>query len=187
MAGSGYGSEPFLPGEVPANPVVHEGDGAESFRTDGRGMGQGDGKKLGFEAAPEVLSVDNRDQAPHPIIDWENRPLTARGVHGRYPHWAPQWRLEPPRVVALSVQNPEHDDAISFDAVEDLVGETSRDHPAEVAVVRRSPIRLLFEKADRSLYLVPGFVAQASSVGPCRPRPCRRARSPPAVRSRRRV
>jgi hypothetical protein len=30
----------------PANPVVHDGDRAESFQTGGRGRGPGDGKKL---------------------------------------------------------------------------------------------------------------------------------------------
>jgi hypothetical protein len=53
--------------EIPANPGGHEGDGAESFRTDGRGRGPGGGKKLGFDAAPARAPISAVEEAQQPL------------------------------------------------------------------------------------------------------------------------
>ncbi len=57
-------------------------------------------------------------------------------------------------MVALGMQNPKDNDAFAFDAIEKLVGKTSRHQPTEVAVVNGRTIGLGFEQDDGSFYFI---------------------------------
>jgi hypothetical protein len=87
-------------------------------------------------------------------------PLRGELGHPKSQPWPQTAASQPPPMVPLGVKYPKDDYALAFDAVKELIGETSRERSAQVAVVRRGSSRLIFEQNDCPSYLIQELIAQ---------------------------
>ncbi len=63
------------------------------------------------------------------------------------------------------VENAKDNDAVAFGAIENFVGKSAGEQPAEIAVIKRSAFGVGFQQAHRAVNLVQQFIAQTRALG----------------------
>jgi hypothetical protein len=65
-----------------------------------------------------------------------------------------------PTMIPFRVQNPKHDDAVAFDAIENLAREPARDQPAKTNVIDRAARGLFLQQPHGVIDFTDQFIAR---------------------------